>query len=170
MFQAHGIGAATGDQAALMHDQQVVAGLHFVQQVSGPEHADALLAAQLPDVQAQGEAAGRIEADAGFVEQQQARFMEQGAGDFHPASMTAVEVAHPLVAPLGQVLAGQFGVDANGALASRKAVQRQVITQVLFNAQVQVQGALLEHYAQLAQGRSWRLLQGVAANADVAVL
>ncbi len=54
MFQAHRVGLPAGDQAALMHDQQIVAGLHFVEQVSGPEHADTLLAAQLPDVQAQG--------------------------------------------------------------------------------------------------------------------
>ncbi|MOA25421.1 hypothetical protein D3C78_1461450 [compost metagenome] len=114
-----------------------------------------MLAAQLPDVQAEGEAAGRIEADAGFVEQQQARFVEQGAGDLDPAAMATVEVAHPFMAPLGQVLAGQFGVDAGAALAPRKSMQRQVIAQVLFNAQVQVQGALLEHHAQLAQGRSW---------------
>lgn len=97
MFQAHRVGLSAGDQTALVHDQQVVAGLHFVEQVSGPEHADALLAAQLPDVQSQGEAAGRIEADAGFVEQQQVRFVEQGAGDLNPASMATVEVAYPLV-------------------------------------------------------------------------
>ena len=85
--------------------------------------------------------------------------MQQRPGDFHPATMAAIQGTHSFVAPLGQLLAGQFRVDAHTALAPRQAMQRDVITQVLLDTQVQVQGALLEYHAQLAQGRPRRGLR-----------
>lgn len=53
-----------------------------------------------------------------------------------------------------KALAGQFGLDPQVALTPRQAMQGGVVAQVLFNAQVQVQGALLKHHTQLAQGRT----------------
>ena len=68
MFQAQRIGLPTGDQPALMENQQVIAGLHFVEQMGGPEHADALLAAQVANVLVERQATGRVESGAGFIE------------------------------------------------------------------------------------------------------
>ena len=68
MCLTDGVGACAGDEAALMQDQQIVAGLYFVQQVRGPQHADALVA-QLADVLVQGQPAGRVKTNAGFIEQ-----------------------------------------------------------------------------------------------------
>ena len=68
MFQAQRIGLSAGHQPALMEDQQVVAGLHFVQQMSGPEHADGVFAAQVAQVLIECQATGGIESGAGFVE------------------------------------------------------------------------------------------------------
>lgn len=50
---------------------------------------------------AQRQAAGRVEPGAGFVEQQQARLVEQGAGNLHAAAVAAVERAHLVVTTLG---------------------------------------------------------------------
>ncbi|MNI49848.1 hypothetical protein D3C73_1044830 [compost metagenome] len=137
-----------------MQDQQVIAGLHFIQQVGGPQHTDALLVTQAAQVLVERQAAGRVEADAGFIQQQQARLVQQCPGDFHPTAMAAIELAYPFATPLGQRLARQFGIHADRALAPRQAVQCRVITQVLLDAQIQVQCALLEHHAQLLQRRA----------------
>ena len=69
MLQAQRIGRATGHQAPLMQYQQVIAGLHFVQQVGGPQHTQLLLAAQPTQVLVERQAAGRVEAHTGLVEQ-----------------------------------------------------------------------------------------------------
>ena len=69
MLQAQGVGGTACYQAALMQNQQVIAGLDLVQQVGGPQHAELLLAAQPPHVLVEGQAAGRVEADTGFVKQ-----------------------------------------------------------------------------------------------------
>ena len=116
------------------------------------------------------QAAGRVEAGAGFVEQQQARLVQQGAGDFHPPAVAAIEVADLVVAALAQLLAGQFGVDALARQGRGHAVQGGVVAQVLFHAQVQVQGALLKHHTELAQGLAWLAAQAVAEHLDLALL
>ena len=69
MFQAQDIRRSARNQSALMKNQQVITGLYLVKQMSGPEHADALLATQRPQVLVEGPAAGRIKSDAGLVEQ-----------------------------------------------------------------------------------------------------
>ncbi|MNU90805.1 hypothetical protein D3C71_806820 [compost metagenome] len=85
--------------------------------------------------------------------------MQQGAGNFHPATMAAIEFAHPFAATVGQGLTGQFGVDPKVGLTPGQAMQCRVITQVLLDAEVQVQGALLEHHAQLPECRACRAAQ-----------
>ncbi|OWK40119.1 hypothetical protein PSOLE_37770 [Pseudomonas oleovorans subsp. oleovorans] len=94
-------GLAPGHARAAMQDQQLVGGFDLVQQVGGPQHAQALLATQIAHMSAQRQAAGRVEPGAGFVEQQQARLVEQGAGNLHAAAVAAVERAHLVVTTLG---------------------------------------------------------------------
>ena len=66
--------------------------------------------------------------------------------------------------------ASQLRVDPRLRLAPAQAVQGGVVAQVLLDAQVQVQGALLEHHTELAQGLA-RLPGEVAAeHADLALL
>ncbi|MNP78796.1 hypothetical protein D3C76_1764960 [compost metagenome] len=64
------------------------------------------------------QATGRVEAGAGFIEQQQTRFMQQGTGDFHSPAMAAIEFAHPFAAALAQALASQFRIDSQARLAA----------------------------------------------------
>src|SRR5688572_9814827 len=114
--------------------------------MSVPEHADGVLAAQAAEVLVERQATGRIMADAGLIKQQQAGLMQQRAGDFYPPTMAAIEFAHPLATALSQRLARQFGVDPKAGLAPGQTMQRGVITQVLLNAKIQIQSALLEHH------------------------
>ena len=60
-----------------------------------------------------------------------------------------INVAHAL-----GVLARQLAVDPFVRHAAREAMQGGVVAQVLLDAQVQVQGALLEHHAELAPRKS----------------
>ncbi|MNN55476.1 hypothetical protein D3C81_1703530 [compost metagenome] len=52
------------------------------------------------------QAAGRVEADAGLVEQQQTWFMQQRAGNLHPAPMADVQRPDRLTPPFIEALAG----------------------------------------------------------------
>ena len=119
LLRDQGSDLPTGHQAALMQDHQPIVGLYFVEQVGGPQHADALFDAQAAHVLVQRQAAGRVEADAGFIQQQQARLMQQRPGDFHPAPVSAVELADFFAAPFREDLACQFGGYAQVGLAPR---------------------------------------------------
>src|SRR3990167_9555807 len=90
-------GQTLGDQASAVEDQQLVAGLHFVEQVGGPEHRQAIITTELAHMPVERQAAGRVKADAGLVEQQQARLVQQGAGDLDATTVAAVEVADPVI-------------------------------------------------------------------------
>ncbi|MNZ81249.1 hypothetical protein D3C78_999090 [compost metagenome] len=115
-------------------------------------------------------AAGRVEAGAGLVEQQELRLVQQRAGDLHPAAVAAVERAHRLAAAFGELLAPQFQLDALGGQRARQAVQGGVVAQVLLDGQVQIEGALLEHHADLRQRAARLLADRAVAEADVAFL
>src|SRR5436190_2783236 len=84
---------AMGKYPALMQDHEIVAGQDFVEQMSGPEHADALLGDQLSDVIEDVGARLNVEPDSRFVEQQQPWAMQQRARNFEPAHLSAREVA-----------------------------------------------------------------------------
>ena len=49
-------------------------------------------------------------------------------------------------------------------------MQGGVITQILFDTEIEVEGALLEHHAQLPQGRAGGVAQRTAADANVTLL
>ena len=53
-----------------------------------------------------------VEADGRLVQQQEARPVEQGAGDLDPALLAARELAHDIARALGQLDAGELGLRA----------------------------------------------------------
>src|SRR5690606_5027714 len=112
----------------------------------------------------------RVETDAGFVEQQQAWLVEQGAGNFDPPAMAAIELSHSAFAPLNKLLALQFLLDAFVGQKAWHTVQSRVIAQVLLDAQVQIQGALLEYHTQAPQGFPRLRAQAETSHADFALL
>jgi hypothetical protein len=148
----HVSGLTAGDQTALMQNQQVVVAVDFVEQMGGPEHADTLFAAQAAHMLVQGETTSRIKAYAGFVQQQKPRLMQQRSRDFYAATVPAIQFADALATTLAQPLTGQFLLNPLVDLAGGQTMQRGVIPQVLLNAQVQIQRALLKYHTQLLQG------------------
>ncbi|MCY1542827.1 hypothetical protein D9M68_785970 [compost metagenome] len=84
--------------------------------------------------------------------------------------MAAIEQAHLVASARAQLLALQFPLDALGGKPARQAVEGGVVTQVLFDGEVQVQGALLEHHAEPGQGGARLAAQTMAADTDLALL
>ena len=121
--------------------------------MGGPQHGQAFFPRQPVHMLDQKPPRRHVQADGGFVQQQQTRAVQQGAGDFHPAAVAAIEQAHPLAPALAQRHALQFGVDARAPLAAAQAMQRGKIRQVLLDGEIQVQRRLLKHHAQPGHGR-----------------
>ena len=69
----------------MQHDKFVV-GDDLVEQMGRPQHADALLSGQTPDMAEDVGACLDVEADCRLVEQQQARPMQQRASDLDAAA------------------------------------------------------------------------------------
>lgn len=159
--------AALSDQTAAIEHQQIVIGLDLIEQVSGPEHAHALVTAERSHMLVECLAAGRVEACTGLVEQQQLGVMQQRAGDLDASAVTAVEFTHLAAAPFAELLALQLEFDAFIRQGPRHAVQGGVVAQVLLDSQVQVQRALLEHHAEAGERLARRLAQAEAGDADL---
>ena len=74
------------------------------------------------------------------------------------------------MAAFAEILAQQLLFDARLCLAPWHAVQGGVVGEVLLHREVEVQRALLEHHAQLAQRLARGVAQAVAEDADIALL
>ena len=111
-----------------------------------------------------------VEADGCLVEQQQARPMQQRAGDLEPPHLAAGEIAHLAAGAIGKPDPRQHLIAARARLAPADAVQGCVIEQVLHHREVEVERARLEHHAQQPQRLARRASDVVTENADAAAL
>ena len=132
----------------------------------GPEHADALLGDQLPDVAEDVGAGLDVEPDGRLVEQQQPRPMQQRARDFQPPHLAAREIAHLAAGAVGKPDPRQHLAAAQARFAPGDAVQGGVIEQVLRHREVEIERARLEHHAQQPQRFARRTADVVAEDAD----
>ena len=92
-----------------------------------------------------------VETDGRLVEQQQARPVQQRAGDLQPPHLAAGEVAHLAAGAVGEPDARQHFVAAQARLAPADAVQGGVIEQVLRHREVEIERTRLEHDAEQPQ-------------------
>src|SRR5258708_19862772 len=90
------------ENPTLVQYYEVIAGDDLVEQMGGPQHADALFGDQLADMAEDIGARLDVEADRRLVKQQQARTMQQGARDFEPPHLAAREVAHLAAGAVGK--------------------------------------------------------------------
>src|SRR6187431_2512313 len=111
-----------------------------------------------------------VETDRGFVENEQARPVQQRACDFETSHLTPGQVAHLVFGPLGQRNAGQKVIGTLPAFMVADAVQRRMIGQVLNDGEIEVEGARLEYDADHAQGFARRGPDVIAKNADMTAL
>ena len=160
---------ALQQHAPLMQHGDLISRLHLVDQVRRPEHADAALATAVAHLLQNALAAVDIEADGGLVGQQQARLVQQGAGQFQAPALAAAELAHLLVGAVGEADAQQGLGDARPCTLRVEPLQGAEVTQVLPRRQIQVQGRLLEHHADVRQGAGTIVAEIAPENANAAL-
>src|SRR5712664_1816056 len=158
------------ENPALMQYHEVIAGDDLVEQMGGPQHADALFGDQPADMAEDIGARLDVEADRRLVKQQQARAMQQGARDFQPPHLAAREIAHLAAGAVGKADARQHFTGAQARLAPIDAVQGGVIQQVLRDREIEVERARLEHHAQQPQRFAGLTADVVAEDADASGL
>src|SRR3954447_19456851 len=79
---------------ALMQNHKFVVGDDLVKEVGRPQHANALLIGETPDMVENVSSRFYIEADCRLVQQQQARSMQQRASYFKPPHLPARKIPH----------------------------------------------------------------------------
>ena len=147
----HRIDIAMGEDAPLVQHHHVIAGIDLVDEMGRPQHTQAILAAQAMHVIENGLPGADIDADRRFVQQQEARPVQQRAGDLDPPHLAAAQAADLVLEALEQAGAAELGLDALRRVASAHAVQRRVIAQVVGDRQIEVERALLEDGADHAR-------------------
>src|SRR6266481_5125093 len=158
------------ENLALMQYHEVIAGDDLVEQMGGPQHADALFGDQLADMAENIGSRLDVEADRRLVKQQQARTVQQGARDFQPPHLAAREVAHLAAGAVGKADARQHFTGAQARLAPIDAVQGSMIQQILRDREIEVERARLEHHAQQPQRFAGLKADVVAEDTDASGL
>jgi hypothetical protein len=117
--------------------------VRLVHVVGGQEHGEVLRFLDAPEHLPDGGARHRIEPGRGLVEEEDARFVHEAAGDLHPPAHAAREGLDRLVGP-GRELDGleELG-DQPFSLCARHAVELGEDEQVLLGAQLGVAGERL---------------------------
>lgn len=84
-------------------------------------------------------AAFDVEPDGRFVEQQERRLVDQGAGQLDLPALTAGQLPGPVLPPIEQADPLQFGGDPRRGNRTGHPVQRRVVEHVLFDGQVEIE-------------------------------
>ena len=101
----------------------------LVEQMSGPQHGHAVVAALRAHPFDDCPPARHIEPHRGLVEQQEPRPMQQAASDLDPSALAARERTHELPATRQQPETRQLRVDARLRVVAGEAMQGGVISQ-----------------------------------------
>src|SRR5690606_3358337 len=115
---------------SFIEEEDAVAGLRLVQIGGGPENADALLR-QVLDHGPEIAARDRVDADAGFVEKQEAGFLEERAGKAELLLHAARKLAGEPAGEALEVGEGQKLVEDFRALRERQAAQVGIEVEIL---------------------------------------
>ena len=137
--------------AVMQHDDIIAVG-DFIDEMRGPKNRNAFCGDEVAHMTDDVGPGFDVETDRGLVENEQARPVQQRARDFETSHLTTREVAHLVFGPLGQRNAGQKVIGTLSAFVVADAVQRRMIGQVLYDGEIQVEGARLEYDTDQAQG------------------
>lgn len=140
-----------GEQPPFVQHQKVVVVGYFVDEMRRPQNADAVLGDEPADMRQDVGPGIDIEADRGFVEQQQSRPMQQRAGDLQPAHLASGEAPRLLPCPFGQRDAVQNLGRTHARLRAAYAMQRRMIGEVLHHGQIEIERTGLKDDAEPAQ-------------------
>ena len=136
---------------------------NLVDEMGRPEDADAFDRRRDPRTTSRMSGA-RLDVEPGrrLVEQQHARPMQQRARDLDPPHLTAGKEAHFVAGAVGEPDASELDRLSRARLAPANAMQRAVIGEVLRDAEIGIERALLEHDAKSRKRRA-ALARDVAA-------
>ena len=159
-----------GDGLAVRHDRHLVAeALGLLDVVRAHQDRDAL-AAQAVDERPQLLADLRVEADGRLVEQEQARLVQQRAGDEQPAPHAAAQLVDLALAAVLQVRDVERAVHRLLALALRHAVEVGEDEEVLLDGERHVEVVELGDDAHLGAGLLRVVGQPVAEDLELALV
>ena len=158
--------AAARQHLAMMEDDDVVLRPDLVDEMGGPQHAAILLGDQAADMPDHVGPRTDVEADRRLVEKEEPRPVQQGACDLDAAHLAAGKRAHLVAHLASEVEPLQRLVSEAAGVAAGNAVERCMIGKVLDHAQIEIEGAGLEHHAEPAQRLAGLALQLVAEDAD----
>ena len=136
-----------------MEHDHAVGVRHLVAQVCRPQHRNAALGAHPEQELEQVAAARRIEPDRRLVHQQHARIVHQGAHQLHAPPVAAAERRRLVAGAILERQPRKLVVDALLRRRARHAVQSGMEHQVGGDGELEIEGRLLEHDAELRQCR-----------------
>jgi hypothetical protein len=145
-----GGGGAGGDELAVIEDGEAVAVFGFVHEVGGDEDGDAIALADFQEVFPEVDAGTGVEAGAGFIEQQDARAVEQAFGELDAPAHAAAESADVFARALGKTDAAQHLINALFEGRAGEAIEMALVAEVFFGGQLLVETGGLEDDADLA--------------------
>src|SRR5665213_1408050 len=138
-----------GEQAAFGQHGQARAAVGFLHQVRRHENGDAIALVDFAQVAPHVDAGCRIEAGAGFVEQQDARAMEQSLGDLDAPAHAAAETLDALGGAVAQADRRQRLLDAPAQIRAAQAVEMSLADEIFLGGQLLVEAWRLEYDADL---------------------
>src|ERR1035438_6444643 len=142
------LGGAKRGHLAEVHDRQAVTiFLRLLQVMRGEEQGGAVVGAQIDQMFPNSVTRNRIQADRRLIEEQHARPVQRGLGDFQAADHAARVVAHQAAAVGGQTHELQCLGDARLSLATRQVVELGEDQQVLVTGERTIHRDRLRHIA-----------------------
>src|SRR5690349_10278938 len=114
-----------------MQDDSEIGGLDFFDQMRRPQHRRAAVAAQRAYMLQNVFADSHVEPGGRFVEQDQLRLVQQGAGNLDPAAHSPRQTAHTVVDTLAHTNTLELLLDSRVRLTPRKSVQGGMVGEVL---------------------------------------
>src|SRR5262245_4330583 len=153
----------------VQHDQMIIV-TNFVDQVGGPQHADAILGYQLPHGAQDIGSRIDVEADGWFVKDQEAGTVQQGACNLNTPHMSPRKIANLVMRSIFQRYAHEHFVSACLCLTPANSMKGGVIHQVLHDREIEIEGAGLEHNTENTQGLARGPLHIVIKDPDASTL
>ena len=144
---------AVGDEPAVLDDRHVLAqALDELELVAGEDHGHPARRA-LGEHAAHHVDAGRVEPGERLVEHEHLRVVDEGDAELDPLLVAERERLHAVAGPLGQAEALDPGVGRRVRVAGGEPVEPREVDELVADAHLRVQAALLRHVAEAAARR-----------------
>ena len=159
---------AVGQHAAVVHDPDAMRELLSLFHVVGGIEDRHPLAVEAPDPVEDGPPALRIDAHRGFVQDEEARLVQERRADVDPTLHATRIVLEAFLLPIDEIDEFEDGIDAAGQLGPSKPVHLAPEIEVLAGGEVRVERYVLGHDSKQALDRGRVLKDRVPTHPCVA--